>query len=306
MTDDVEATMVVPMAVPVVPAVQDGRPTWNPDPGMPLVPGLLVWDRLALGHHRETWLCWSVDLWAPAVVKIVRPGWSPRWTEAFDREVRALSALAHPSVPRLVADGRRSSLPYIAVEYLDGVALDESLHDDGPFATGDVARVGVSVLGALRALHASGHAHMDISAGNVMLVDQRARLVDLGASRPLGSVLQPGEKLGTQGFSAPELAGYPGGPVTPAMDVYSIGATLQTVLDPASDGAEELLDRLAPLTDPDPARRPDPDLALAALIRCAGTGAARPWPRWADQALPRAPRRRRRASRLRVVAAAAG
>jgi serine/threonine protein kinase len=296
---------VEPMAVPVVPAAQDGNPAWDPDPGTPLVPGMLVWDCLALGHRRETWLCWSVDLWAPAVVKIVRPGWSAQWTEAFDREVRALRAVAHPAVPRLLADGRNSPFPYIAVEYLDGVAVGDCLYDDGPFPAGDVARLGVAVLGALRALHAAGHAHLDISPGNVMLVDQRARLVDLGASRPLGSILQPGERFGTNGFAAPELAGYPGGPVTSAMDVYSLGATLQTVLDPTSDGAEELLDRLAPLTDADPARRPDPDHALAALIRCAGTGAARPWPRWADRALPRAPRRRR-TSHLRAVADAAG
>jgi serine/threonine protein kinase len=282
------------MSVPVVDAVRDGNPSWDPDPGMPLVPGLLVWDRLALGHHRETWLCWSVDLWAPAVVKVVRPGWTAQWTEAFDREVRALGAVAHPAVPRLLADRRDSDVPHIAVEYLDGVALDECVHDDGLFPAADVARLGVAVLGALRAVHASGHAHLDISVANVMLVDQRARLVDLGASRPLGAVLQPGERLGTDGFSAPELSGYPGGPVTAALDVYGVGATLRTVLDPASDGADELLDRLAPLTDDDPARRPDPDHALAALIRCVGTGAARPWPRWADRALPRAPRRRRR------------
>jgi serine/threonine protein kinase len=304
MTLESEAT-VGATAVPVVVAVSDGNPTWNPErPGTPLVPGLLVWDRLSLGHHRETWLCWSVDLWAPAVVKIVRPEWLPQWTRAFDREVRALRAVAHPAVPRLFADGRDSPFPYIAVEYLDGSSLNDCLAEDGPFSTGDVARVGVAVLGALRALHAGGHAHMDISVGNVMLVDQRARLVDLGASRPLGSVLKPGERLGTNGFQAPELAGFPGGPVTPAMDVYSVGATLQAVLDPASDGAEELLDRLAPFTDLDPSRRPDPDRALAALIRCAGTGAVRPWPRWADQALPRAPRRRR-AAHLRAVATTA-
>jgi serine/threonine protein kinase len=291
---------VEPLAVPAVAGDRDGNPTWNPDLGMPLVPGMLVWDRLAVGHHRETWLCWSVDLWAPAVLKVVRPEWKRQWTEAFDREVRALGALAHPSVPRLLADGRDTPRPYIVVEYLDGTSLDECLHEDGPFTASDVARLGVSVLGALRALHGTGHAHLDISQGNVMLVDGRARLVDLGASRPLGSVLEPGEKLGTEGFQAPELAGYPGGPVTPTLDVYSLGATLRSVLDPASVGAEELLDRLAPLLDADPARRPEPGAAMAGLIRCVGPGPDRPWPRWADRSLPRAPRRRRGAH-LHVV-----
>jgi serine/threonine protein kinase len=285
--------------------IEDGRASWNPEFGRPLVPGLLAWDRIAIGHHRETWLCWSVRLWAPAVVKLVRPGWSRQWTEALGREVRALGSIAHPAVPRLLEDGRHDRLPYISVEYLDGPALDECLVADGPLPAADTARLGVLVLGALRALHATGNAHLDISPGNVLLVDRRPRLIDLGASRPLGSELQPRETFGTDGFLAPELTGAPGGTVTTAMDVYSLGATLLAVLDPVSDDADQVADRLAALTDADPDRRPATDLAMSSLIRCAGTGAARPWPRWADRHLPRAPRRRR-AGRARLSSVAAG
>jgi serine/threonine protein kinase len=223
----------------------------------------------------------------------VRPAWSRQWTEALDREVRALGSVAHPAVPRLLGDGRQSRLPYIAVEYLDGPALDECVTADGPFPASDVARLGVLVLGALRAVHATGNAHLDISPDNILLVDRRPRLVDLGASRPLGHQLEPGEKLGTDGFLAPELAGAPGGPVTAAMDVYSLGATLLAVLDPASDDAERVADRLSALTDEDPSRRPAADVAMSLLSRCAGPAASRPWPRWADRNLPPAPRRRR-------------
>jgi hypothetical protein len=88
------------------------------------------------------------------------------------------------------------------------------------------------------------------------------------------------------------------------MDVYSLGATLLTVLDPAGAGADQVADRLSALTDPDPERRPGTDLAMSSLIRCAGPAASRPWPRWADRELPPAPRRRRpRASRLESVGA---
>jgi serine/threonine protein kinase len=274
--------------------VGDGAPGWDPPRGTPLAPGLLAWECIATGYHREAWLCWSQALWAPAIVKIVRPRWQLQWTEALQREVRALGAIAHPAVPRLLVDGRRAAVPHIAVEYLDGPDLHECVRVDGPLPAGDVARLGVLVLGAVRALHATGHAHLDISMGNVLLVDRRPRLIDLGASRPLGSRMLPGDAFGTDGFRAPETYGYPGCAVTPALDVYSVGATLTWVLDPASEGADELLDRLAALTDADPGRRPAPDAAMAALIRSAGTGDARPWPRWADRSLPRGPRRRRR------------
>jgi serine/threonine protein kinase len=288
---------------PTVDDPEDGRPSWDPRPGSPLVPGLLAWDLLAMGHHRETWLCWSVDLWAPAVVKIVRPGWRPQWAEALDREVRALGALAHPAVPRLLRDGRRAPVPHLLVEYLDGPSLDESVRSDGPLGADDTARLGVLLLGAVRALHATGNAHLDISVNNILLVDGRPRLVDLGASRPLGWWLEPGEKLGTDGFLAPELAGAPGATVTPAMDVFSVGATLERVLDPTGERADRVAERLAALTDSDPARRLGTDLAISSLVRCAGTGASRPWPRWADRHLPPPPRprRSRRAARLHAV-----
>jgi serine/threonine protein kinase len=291
---------------PTVIDPDDGRPSWDPRPGVPLVPGLLAWDLLAVGHHRETWLCWSVDLWAPAVVKIVRPRWRPEWTEALDREVRALGALAHPAVPRLLADGRHTPVPHLIVEYLDGPDLDDSLRSDGLFPAEDTARLGALLLGAVRALHAAGHAHLDISPYNVLLVDRRPRLVDLGSSRPLERWLEPGEKLGTDGFLAPELDGAPGATVTPAMDVFSVGATLQHVLDPAGEGADRLAERLAALTDPDPARRPGTDLAISSLVRCAGTGASRPWPRWADRHLPPPPRMRRPRPVARLHAVGSG
>jgi len=279
--------------VPIENDIGDGRPGWSPRAGEPLGPGLLAWDRIAAGHHRETWLCWSVDLWTPAVVKIVRPGWNRRWTEALDREVRALSDVAHPAVPRLLGDGRESCRPHIAIEYLDGPALDECVEADGPLPAGDVARLGVLVLGALKAVHAAGNAHLDVSPYNVLLVDRRPRLIDLGASRPLGSELQVGEAIGTDGFLAPEFEGATGGVVTGAADVYSVGATLGSVLDSSSDGADRVADRLAALTDADPDRRPGIDLAMSSLAPSAGTGASRPWPSWATRHLPPPPRRRR-------------
>lgn len=271
---------------------EDGAPVWDPPRGTPLVPGQLAWARVTVGHHCETWLCWSSDLWTPTLVKVVRPGWSrPRWTRALGREAAALRPVRHPAFPRLLADGTRSERPHLVLEYLDGAALDEALDEAGPLSAPDTARLGVGLLAAVRSLHRSGSAHLDICPDNVLLVDRRVRLVDLGASRALGRILRRGEEAGTDEFVAPELAAARGGPVTPAMDVYGIGATLQAVLDP-TDGDRPLRSVLASLTDPDPARRPSVDEALARLIRHTGRGASRPWPRWADRDLDRDPRRR--------------
>ncbi len=274
---------------------EDGGPVWEPVPGSPLVPGQLAWGRLAVGHRCEVWLCWSLDLWVPTLVKVVRPNWArPRWTRALGREAAALRPLRHPAFPRLLTDGSRTELPHLVLEHLDGPALDEVVDEDGPLSGPDAARLGVGLLSAVRSLHRTGRAHLDICPDNVLLVDRRVRLIDLGASRRLGHELRRGEELGTDSFIAPELVAARGGPVTPAMDVYGIGATLLAVLDPA-DTDPSLRRLLGELVAPEADARPTVDEALARLIRRTGRGAARSWPGWADAGL--APRPRRRATR---------
>jgi serine/threonine protein kinase len=273
-------------APPVSTDEDDGRPVWQPPRGTPLVPGQLAWAPLAVGDHRETWLCWSVEPWSPALVKVVRPGCSdPRSTRALHREAWALGSLRHPAFPRLLADGTAGPLPHVVLEYLDGPALDEVVRDDGPLEAEDAARLGVLLLAAVRSMHAAGVAHLDICPDNVLLVDRRPRLVDLGSARPLGEQLRPGVEFGSDGFIGPERTGWPAGTVTAAMDVYGIGATLRALLDPATDARSPVAEMLDRLTDPEPGRRPTPEVAMAALIQHAGSGAARPWPPWADGAL---------------------
>jgi hypothetical protein len=268
---------------------EDGGPVWAPARGTEIVPGQLAWAPLATGHHCQTWLCWSVELWVPTLVKLARPGWSrPRWTRALEREAGALRPLRHPAFPRLLADASRTDQPHLVLEYLDGPALDQALDAGGPLSGADTARLGVGLLAAVRSLHATGTAHLDICPDNVLLVDRRVRLVDLGAARPLGRLLRRGEEAGTDDFVAPELAAAAGGPVTAAMDVYGIGATLRAVVDPA-EATGPLGDLLDGLTAGDPADRPTVDRALALLVRHAGRGTDRPWPRWADGSLPRTP-----------------
>jgi serine/threonine protein kinase len=283
-----------PATLPVRADPDDGRPAWALRPGTEVAPGLRAWSRLAVGHRRETWLCWSARLWEPVLLKLVRPGWRPFWTDALRREVRALRGLEHPSFPRLLADGLRTPLPHLVTEYLNGPALDEVLDDEGLLGAPDCANLAVDLLAAVRFLHARGWAHLDVCPDNVVTVGARARLIDLGAARRLGSHLTAADRLGTEGFTAPEVEDHRGSPVTGAMDVWSVGATLRAALDEASEGAAAVAAVLDRLTDADPARRPVPDAALADLVRLAGPRGHRPWPWWADRDLvrPRRPVRR--------------
>ncbi|TMQ83993.1 serine/threonine protein kinase, partial [Actinomadura soli] len=81
------------------------------------------------------------------------------------REARAAALLEHESivvVHDVLVDGDR---PWIVMELVEGVTLREA----APLPPAEAARVGAAVLGALRAAHAAGVLHRDVTPGNVML-----------------------------------------------------------------------------------------------------------------------------------------
>ena len=136
----------------------DGRPVWACEESDELVPGIRAIEPLGAGVRCETWLAWSVELWAPVVVKLARPHQRdhPRAAAALRREVAGLSGHGHPALPRLWRDGTTDPLPHVVLEYVDGPTVAEVVDETGPQAAADVAQLGAQLLPALLALHDRG------------------------------------------------------------------------------------------------------------------------------------------------------
>lgn len=120
---------------------------------------------------------------------------------------------------------------YIVMEYLDGVALNVFLRENGEkmdLATG--IRIASSICDALRDIHKSGIVHRDISPDNIFIcVNNNIKLIDFGAARfsldedkKMTIILKPGFAPPEQYDSINEQ-----GPWT---DVYALGATLYLIL----------------------------------------------------------------------------
>lgn len=265
---------------------EDGHPLWPSQEGSDLPGRNLALRRLGLGHRYETWLVWSVRLWCPAVLKLPRPHEVHRSStrEALAREVRALSGLVHPGLPRLFDDGTAESLPYMAIEYIDGPALDEYLEDEGLLQPAEAALLGVQLLSAVAALHGTGLVHLDLKPANIVLSDGKPILVDFGFAFPIGSPQRQGFPCGTEGYAAPEQVACQ--PVSTAMDVFGVGAVLHDALTghPPGEGGTRIPRMLEAFLDPDPARRPDTATAALMLARSVPKR-HRPWPEWADRYL---------------------
>lgn len=271
---------------------EDGLAVWDWAEGCELPGGVLALERLGVGHRCETWLVWSAELWAPAVLKAARPHQldHPRAVKALRRETAALAGVWHPTLPHLLADGTDEPIPHIVLEYVAGPTLADELDEHGALPDDEVAVLGAQVLPALMALHARGLAHLDVKPDNIVLRDGCPVLIDFGTTRPIGSPQPAGHPIGTIGYASPDQEAC--APVTAAMDLYSLGQTLIEAItlarpNSASGALESRLQAsgltpiLQRLTTADPNRRGTAAETLTAFAAAAGE--LRPWPGWLDR-----------------------
>ncbi|MFF3936118.1 serine/threonine-protein kinase [Streptomyces phaeofaciens] len=148
------------------------------------------------------------------------------------REARAVAQLSHPHiivVHDVVEDGER---PYIVMELIDGGSLADRIAEHGPIGPDEVARIGIALLGALRAAHTAGVLHRDIKPANVLLDGDGDRVVltDFGIAQVAGAttLTETGSFVGSPEYTAPERMS--GASTGPESDLWSLGALLCTAL----------------------------------------------------------------------------
>ncbi|MFG2295109.1 serine/threonine-protein kinase [Streptomyces sp. NPDC048603] len=166
------------------------------------------------------------------------------------KEARAAARIAHPAVVTVHDVFEHDDRPWIVMEYIDGPSLADAAKAAGRIEPREAARIGLHVLGALRAAHAVGVLHRDVKPGNVLLAaDGRVLLTDFGIAAIEGdaTITRTGELVGSIDYLAPERV--TGGAPDPASDLWSLGATLYTAVEARS-----------------PFRRTSPISSLAAVV----------------------------------------
>ncbi|WP_434595242.1 serine/threonine-protein kinase [Streptomyces sp. A5-4] len=151
------------------------------------------------------------------------------------KEARAAARINHPGVVTVHDVLEHDDRPWIVMEYVDGPSLADAAKESGRMAPADAARVGLHVLGALRAAHAAGVLHRDVKPGNVLLAkDGRVLLTDFGIAAIEGdaTITRTGELIGSIDYLAPERVR--GGDPGPASDLWALGATLYTAVEERS------------------------------------------------------------------------
>ncbi|WP_329117028.1 serine/threonine-protein kinase [Streptomyces sp. NBC_01353] len=151
------------------------------------------------------------------------------------KEARAAARITHPGVVTVHDVLEHDDRPWIVMQYVDGPSLADAAKEAGTLEPREAARIGLHVLGALRAAHAAGVLHRDVKPGNVLLArDGRVLLTDFGIAAIEGdsTITRTGELVGSIDYLAPERVR--GGDPGPASDLWSLGATLYTAVEGTS------------------------------------------------------------------------
>jgi serine/threonine-protein kinase len=180
-------------------------------------------------------------------IKLLPPG--KRSTEditRFEREVQLTSQLAHPNTISVYDYGRTADgVFYYAMEFIDGIALEDLVANEGPLPASRVVHILMQVCGALDEAHARGIIHRDIKPANLMLTERGGipdfvKVLDFGLVKEILSDVPIGQSrgtplLGTPLYISPEAI--LSGAVDARSDLYALGAvayylvTGETVFD---------------------------------------------------------------------------
>lgn len=236
---------------------------------------------LGAGGFGVAFHCRHRQLNADVVVKTLHADGLERGVDEVFAEARALWALDHPSIIRLLdcgyADPVKGERPHFVMHYFDGPTLAEQARRS-PLTADDLVSVARQMAEGLQAAHQRNILHRDVKPGNVLLRRDgdgwRVKLIDFGLALrrdTVRSTVTGGQTLhgssiaGTLDYAAPEQMGrLEGVEPGPCSDVYGFGKTCCYALfqtpTPLARHWRSLPERLADLLEScleeSPERRP--------------------------------------------------
>ncbi|MFI2371428.1 protein kinase [Streptomyces sp. NPDC018833] len=201
-------------------------------------------------------------------LKVIRPDLAEdqEFRSRFAREVSAARRIRGGCTARLVAADLEADRPWFATQYVPGPSLHDKVAEEGPLRAADVAAVGAALSEGLVAVHEAGVVHRDLKPSNILLSPKGPRIIDFGIAWATGAstLTHVGTAVGSPGFLAPEQVR--GAVVTPATDVFALGATLAYAAmgdSPFGHGSSEVM--LYRVVHEEPQLHGVPD-ALAPLV----------------------------------------
>jgi Tol biopolymer transport system component len=199
-----------------------------------------VLDKLGAGGMGDVYRARDTRLDREVALKTIK---GP-FTERFEREARAISALNHPNICTLYDVGQHEGSGYLVMEYIEGKPVA------GPMPVDQAIALGIQICDALDAAHKKGIVHRDLKPANILQTKAGVKLLDFGLAKLAtagGSVVPSGSGatttadqatvaaltgahtvVGTPQYMAPEQI--EGKEVDARTDIFAFGCVLYELL----------------------------------------------------------------------------
>jgi serine/threonine-protein kinase len=154
----------------------------------------------------------------------------PDLRERFYREARITGQLAHRNIVTVFDLGDEGGRPFIVMELLDGLPLQEYLHGPASPALDAKLDLMLQICDGLQNAHQAGVVHRDVKPSNLMVLhDGTLKVLDFGVARLAASNLTAaGMLLGTPEYMSPEQAR--GQKMDARADVFSAAGVFYFIL----------------------------------------------------------------------------
>ncbi|HEX7899947.1 MAG TPA: protein kinase [Planctomycetota bacterium] len=206
---------------------------------------------LGAGGMGEVWKGWDRELGRWVALKFLHQS-DPGQQARLRREAQTAAALNHPHIASVYEVGVKDGTPFIAMQYIEGQTLATFPRKDRRALVELIRDAALAVQHA----HEQGVIHRDLKPANLMVENRRVFVMDFGLAKATSvdsSLSASGSIVGTPAYMSPEQARGGTGAVTPASDVYSLGATLYELLAQRPPFvADELYALLRMVVDQDP------------------------------------------------------
>ena len=176
--------------------------------------------------------------------------------EKFFREAESAGTLSHPNIVTIYDAGDEQDLAYIAMEYLEGVDLQQHIKKDNLLPMRKVIDYVADIADGLDYAHKRGIVHRDIKPANIMLLKSGVvKITDFGIARITAtSQTRTGVVKGTPYYMSPEQ--FSGEKVDGRSDIFSLGVMMYQLLTGSlpfyADNPAALMNKIMNSPHPDP------------------------------------------------------
>ncbi|HWE36487.1 MAG TPA: protein kinase [Isosphaeraceae bacterium] len=213
----------------------------------PDIPGYEALDELGRGGMGAVYRARQRGLNRTVALKVIR-AWvyaDPEVAARFRAEAETAARFQHPNIVQVYEVGEHRGQGYLALEYAAGGSLRHRLAGT-PQDPRAAAALIETLARAVHYAHERGVVHRDLKPANVVLADDGTpKVTDFGLAKLLehdAGLTRTGDLLGTPSYMAPEQAAGTPDAISPATDVYALGAILYEALTgrPPFQGATPL------------------------------------------------------------------